>query len=174
MDYLRREGVLGPLVAGPLTPLDRLIGEYRQWLLVKRALAATTVRSCEALARRFLAEHISPQDEPGVEHLTRADVTAFLIGESARVRLGSAAYYANRLRSLLRFLSARGLTDPGLADCVPSVGRWREAGIPQIPPRPEIERLLGSCDRSSVVGARDFAILMLLARLGLRGRGFPA
>jgi site-specific recombinase XerC len=47
-------------------------------------------------------------------------------------------------------------------------GRWREAGIPEVVPRPEIERLLGSCDRSSVVGARDFAVLMLLARLGLR------
>jgi integrase len=72
------------------------------------------------------------------------------------------------LRSLLRFLSVRGLADPGLARCVPSVGSWREAGIPETLPRPEIERMLASCDRSSLLGARDFAILMLLARLGLR------
>ncbi|MGI9099026.1 MAG: tyrosine-type recombinase/integrase [Solirubrobacteraceae bacterium] len=168
LHYLRREGVLGPAVAGPLTPLDRLIGEYREWLLIERALAATTVCSCEALARRFLAKRISPHDELGVENLTGVDVTGFLIGESARVRLGSAACYANRLRSLLRFLSVRGLADPGLVECVPSVGRWRDAHLPQFPARPAIDRLLDSCDRSSVVGARDFAILMLLARLGLR------
>jgi integrase/recombinase XerD len=72
------------------------------------------------------------------------------------------------LRSLLRFLSVRGLRDPGLARCVPSVGSWREPGIPETLPRPEIERMLASCDRSSLVGARDFAILMLVARLGLR------
>jgi integrase len=86
----------------------------------------------------------------------------------ARVKLGSAGCYADRLRSLLRFLSVRGLADPGLAQCVPSVGSWREAGIPETLPRPEIERVLASCVRSSLVGARDFAILILLARLGLR------
>jgi integrase len=51
---------------------------------------------------------------------------------------------------------------------VPSVGRWREAGVPQFPARPAIERMLESCGRSRRVGVRDFAILMLLARLGLR------
>jgi site-specific recombinase XerD len=103
-----------------------------------------------------------------MKHLTGADVTGFLLGECARVKPGSAGCYANRLRSLLRFLGLRGLTEPQLARSVPSVARWREAGIPQLPSRPEVERLLGSCDRSSRVGARDFAILILLARLGLR------
>ena len=51
---------------------------------------------------------------------------------------------------------------------MPSVGRWREAGVPQFPEQPAIERMLESCDRSRRVGVRDFAILMLLARLGLR------
>ena len=69
---------------------------------------------------------------------------------------------------LLRYLTLRGLADPGLADRVPSVARWREAGIPEFPARPAVERLLASCDRSRRVGVRDFAILMLLARLGLR------
>ena len=166
LDYLRTEGVLAAEAAAPLTALDRLIGDYREWLLVERGLAPATVRGSEGLARRFLAERVS--GELGVEHLTGVDVTGFLLGECARVRLGAAACYANRLRSLLRFLGVRGLADPGLADCVPSVGRWREAGIPPVAPRPAVERLLGSCDRSSVVGARDFAILALLARLGLR------
>jgi site-specific recombinase XerD len=168
LDYLRTEGVLAPEAVAPLTALDRLIGDYRQWLLVERGLAPATVRGREALARWFLAERVSSGGELNVEHLTGADVTGFLLRECARVRLGSAACYANRLRSLLRFLGVRGLADPGLADCVPSVGRWREAAIPQVLPRPEIERLLESCERSSVVGARDFAILTLLARLGLR------
>lgn len=168
LDYLRREGVVGPQPAGPLTALDRLIGEYREWLLVKRALAPSTVRGCEALARRFLAARISPQDELGVQQLRGADVTGFLVGECARVRAASAGCYAIQLRSILRFLGVRGLADPGLVACVPSVARWRDAGLPQFPPRPQIELLLGSCDRSRVGGARDFAILTLLARLGLR------
>lgn len=95
-------------------------------------------------------------------------MTGFLLGESTRVRPGSLCCHANQLRQLLRYLSMRGFADPGLADAVPSVARWREASVPQSPARPAIERMLESCDRSRRVGVRDFAILMLLARLGLR------
>jgi site-specific recombinase XerD len=51
---------------------------------------------------------------------------------------------------------------------VPRVARWREATIPQFPTRPEIDGLLASCDRDKATGARDYAVLLLLARLGLR------
>jgi site-specific recombinase XerD len=168
LDYLRAEGVVAPKPAEPRTQLDRLIADYRAWLLGERELAPATVRGHAELARRFLAERISADGELEMRHLTGAEVTAFLLGECARVKPGSAGCYANRLRSLLGFLSLRGHTEPGLARSVPSVARWREAGVPPVPSRPQIERLLGSCDRSSHVGARDFAILILLARLGLR------
>lgn len=168
LDYLRTERFAAPEPAEPRTPLDRLIADYRAWLLGERALAPTTVRGCEGLARRFLAQRISPDGELDMQHLTGTHVTTFLLLECARVKPASAGCYANRLRLFLRFLALRRLTDPGLADCVPSVGSWREAGIPEVPSRGEIGRLLGSCDRSRLVGARDFAILMLLARLGLR------
>jgi integrase len=52
--------------------------------------------------------------------------------------------------------------------CGPRVARWREATIPQFPTRPQIDRLLASCDRDTATGARDYAVLLLLARLGLR------
>jgi integrase len=142
-----------------------LVADYRVWLLVERELAPATVRGRAELARRFLAERVSPDGKLDVQHLTGADVTGFLLGECARVKPASAGCYANRLRSLLRFLSLRGLTEPQLARSVPSVARWPSHGCRR---RPEIERLLGACDRSSRVGARDFAILILLARLGLR------
>jgi integrase len=73
-----------------------------------------------------------------------------------------------RLRSLLRYLAVRGFADPGLACAVPRVARWRVATIPQLPTRPEIDRILASCDRQDATGARDYAVLLLLARLGLR------
>ena len=62
-----------------------------------------------------------------------ADVTGFLLRESTRLRPGSVCCHANQLRQLLRYLSMRGFADPGLAEAVPSVGRWREAGIPRFP-----------------------------------------
>jgi integrase/recombinase XerD len=166
--HLREEGVVGEEVAGPVTPLDGLLDEYVDWLLHDRELAPVTIRSYVQLARTFLQQRVSPLDELGVAGLTGPDVTGFLLRECSRVRHGSAGCYANRLRSLLRYLSVRGLAHPGVVACVPSVGSWREASIPQFPARPQIDRMLESCERSNVAGARDRAILLLLARLGLR------
>ena len=84
------------------------------------------------------------------------------------MRSGSAGCCTYRLRSLLRYLALRGLADPGLAPAVPRVARWREATIPQFPTRPQIDRLLASCDRKNVTGARDYAVLLLLAQLASR------
>jgi site-specific recombinase XerC len=168
LDYLRAEGVVPSEPARRSAPLHGFVDEYRDWLAVERALSPETVRGYTRLASRFLEERVSAENELGVEGLTGADVTAFLLRESARVRPGSLCCHANQLRQLLRFLGLRGFADPGLADAVPSVGRWRDAGIPRFPARPAIERMLGSCDRSRRVGVRDFAIVTLLARLGLR------
>ena len=150
LDYLRGEGVAAPEPARRLAPLDRFLDEYRDWLAVKRVLSPDTVRGYTRLAHRFLADRVSARDELGVQSLTVADVTGFLLRDCTRVRLGSVCCYANQLRQLLRYLGMRGFADRGLADAVPSVGRWREAGIPQFPGRPAIERMLESCERSPV------------------------
>jgi site-specific recombinase XerD len=167
--YLQGVGVIAP-VDGPreLSPLEELVGEYRQWLVAERGLAAATVLRYEALARRFLTERVSPADERGVEKLGGGDVSAFLLRECARVSVGSAKGRVAELRSLLRFLYLRGFTELALADSVPSVAGWRDTTIPATMPRADVERLLACCDRSTLGGARNLAILMLLARLGLR------
>jgi site-specific recombinase XerD len=167
--YLREVGVM---VAEDdsleLTPLERLVGAYREWLVVERGLAAMTVLRYEMLARRFLSERVSPADELGVESLSGADVSSFLLRECDRLSSGSAKGRVAELRSLLRFLYLRGFTPMALADSVPSVAGWRETTIPPTMPRADVERLLACCDRSTLDGARDFAMLLLLARLGLR------
>jgi hypothetical protein len=125
LDHLRREGVVAPESTAPLSALDRLIADYRAWLLGERELAPATVRGHAKLAHHFLSERISPDGTLDLAHLAGADVTEFLLGECTRVKPGSAGCYASRLRSLLRFLTLRGLTHPGLADCVPAVASWR-------------------------------------------------
>ncbi|MGZ6588731.1 MAG: site-specific integrase, partial [Solirubrobacteraceae bacterium] len=72
------------------------------------------------------------------------------------------------LRSLLRFLFVRGFTSLALGDAVPPVASWRDTRIPRAVPPADVERLIASCDRSTLDGARDAAIVLLLARLGLR------
>lgn len=168
LEYLRAEGAVPPDPPTVVAPVEQLLGEYREWLLCERGLAAVTVRGNEQLARRFLGQRVSPGDPRGVRGITAAEVNAFLVGECERVSIGSAGCFTYRLRSLLRYLAVRGLVDPGMALAVPRVARWREATLPQFPSQPEIDRLLGSRDRDSVAGARDYAVLLLLVRLGLR------
>lgn len=167
--YLRQVGVMVPEEARrALTPLEGLLADYRWWLGVERDLAAPTVLRYEKLARRFLGERVTTEDELGARDLGGADVSAFLARECARVSLGSAKGRVAELRSLLRFLHLRGFTERSLAESVPPVAGWRETGVPRAISRGDVERLLGCCDRSRVDGVRDLAILTLLARLGLR------
>ena len=166
--YLRLAGVMvgeEPLL---LSPVEVLVGEYREWLISDRGLAAMTVLRYETLARRFLTSRVTPADELGVSGLDGAVVSRFLLGECGRVCLGSAKGKVAELRSLLRFLHVRGFTPRSLAESVPGVAGWRETTIPPTMPQADIEALLASCDHSTLDGVRDHAMLMLLARLGLR------
>jgi len=95
-------------------------------------------------------------------------VTAFLLAECARVSVGSAKGRVAELRALLRFLYLQGMTPRFLAAAVPPVAGWRDATVPAGMTACDMERLLASCDRSATAGLRNYAILMLLARLGLR------
>ena len=168
LTYLGEVGVMvdsEPLV---LSPVEALVGEYREWLIVSRGLAAMTVLRYETLARRFLTARVTSTDELGVADLDGAVVSRFLLGECERLCLGSAKGKVAELRSLLRFLHVRGFTPRSLAESVPGVAGWRDTTVPPTMPQADIEALLAGCDRTSIDGARDRAMLMLLARLGLR------
>jgi site-specific recombinase XerD len=168
LEYLRADGAVPPEPPAVVAPVEQLVGEYRAWLVCERGLAPVTVRASERFARRFVAGRVCAQDPSGVLGITAGEINAFLVRECARVSSGSAGCLTYRLRSLLRYLAVRGVADPGLADGVPRVASWREAAIPGFPTRPQIDRLLASCDRQAATGARDYAVMLLLARLGLR------
>lgn len=145
-------------------PQRLLLADYRCWLIQERGLAQMTVLRYENLARRFLTLH--PPDAGA--SVTGADVVAFLLQESQRVSVGSAKGRVAELRSLLRFLFVRGLTPRLLTTAVPPVAGWRDTAIPKALPAGHVQQLLDHCDRSDPVQVRDYAILMLVARLGLR------
>jgi site-specific recombinase XerD len=166
--YLRELGVVGPERGDAVTPLGKLIEEYRQWLVGKRGLAPLTVARYVALATRLLGERVSTADELGVKDLSGEQVTAFLLRECERLSIDSAKGKVGELRSLLRFLFVRGLIELALGDAVPPVAGWRDTRIPRLVSSADIERLIGCCDASTLDGARDAAIMLLLARLGLR------
>lgn len=163
LSFLREQGIIGELPADD-GPGQRLLADYRCWLIEERGLAQATVIRYENLGRRFLA--LYPLDAGA--GVTGAEVVAFLLQEIQRVSVGSAKGRVAELRSLLRFLFVRGLTPRLLTTAVPPVAGWRDTGIPKALPAGQVQQLLDHCDRSDPVQVRDYAILMLVARLGLR------
>jgi integrase/recombinase XerD len=152
--------------AGPAAPAGAagvLLGRYRGYLEVERGLAASTVRYCTDEARGFLAGR-----EDRLAGLGAAEVSGFVADQCRRRSTGSAKILVTALRSLLRFLVLEGLVTPGLQDAVPAVAGWRGGGLPKALPDGQVAALLASCDRDTATGRRDFAVLVLLSRLGLR------
>jgi site-specific recombinase XerD len=168
LTYLREAGAT-PSVVPSTAPLDVVLGQYRAWMHNERGLSDSTMLRYENTARRFLGEHAVREGVLMARLLTGADVNAFLLCECARVSAGSAKGRVAELRSVLRFLYLQQITPRRLGTAVPPVGGWRLASLP--PPAmsaADVQRVLDSVDRSGDVGVRDFAIIMLIARLGLR------
>jgi len=165
LDYLRALDVVPtPAVMDPQTPGDELLAHYHRYLVGERSLAEGTIRYYARIARLFLSE----ADAPDLSHLTTAEVSRFVLEECSRRKVGSAKNVVMALRSWLRFLYVEGVTVTPLAAAVPAVAPWRSSPLPRTL-RPEtVGRLVHSCDQRTSTGRRDHAILLLLARLGLR------
>jgi site-specific recombinase XerD len=165
--YLRGVGVAPQ--QPPMTPnaVEKLVAHYRDHLIRERGLAAKSVQLYEPLAMRFLSERF-PAGKPKLAQLTAADITRFVLHECQGRALSHCRLVVSALRSLLRFFHVRGWIEAPLAAAVPTVASWRLASLPR-PIEPEcVVRVLHSCDRRTASGRRAYAIILLLARLGLR------
>ncbi|MGH8570964.1 MAG: tyrosine-type recombinase/integrase, partial [Gammaproteobacteria bacterium] len=118
-------------------------------------------------ARLFLAQRAGLEDL-GLDRLTAADVSGFLARECPLHGAASAQLLVAVVRSVLRYLHRAGLIAAPLEWAVPAVAAVRGRSLPRGLEPATVAALLGSCDRRRTVGRRDYAILLLLARLGLR------
>ncbi len=166
--HLQTRGVLPPLATVvDDSPVGQLRREYAQYLTAERGLAPVTVSSYVDVLGRFLGDQFgdSPLD---VGALTVSTITTFVIRQARTMSPRYAQGIVSALRSICRFLRQRGAIDRDLAAALPSVSDGRLATIPKYLNPEEVERVLQTCGRHTAVGRRDYAILLLLARLGLR------
>jgi len=144
--------------------LEALVEEYRQWLVVERSLAPVTVRYRAGVARRFLSE-CGDQD---LKSLSVGEVIRFLVDQNSGLAVKTTKGLATALRSVLGYLYLRGVTDNQLALGVPAPSGPHGTSLPRWIPAAELKALLACGDSTTVLGRRDHAIVVLLARLGLR------
>jgi integrase/recombinase XerD len=167
LSYLHARGAV-PVAPPPVpqNPLDTLLQSYRIYLTAERGLASITVTHYVAVARSFLAGPPAA-GALDLDQLTAADVSAYVL-QACRRRLGGSAMRMTALRSLLRFLHVQGLIPWSLTGAVPAVASSPPARLPRALEPSQVRALLATCDRRTAMGRRDFAIIMLLSRLGLR------
>lgn len=165
--YLRGLGFVVPEAKAALCPTEALLARYRRYLLDTRGLVATSARGYVDMVRPFVETRVV-DGELDLMRLSPDDVVGFVRSTCRGRPIGSAKLALTALRSLLGYLHVEGLIRRPMSAVVPSVAGWRLAGLPRALEPSEVKRLLAACDQRSSNGRRDFAMLMLLVRLGLR------
>jgi site-specific recombinase XerD len=143
-----------------------LLAEFGTWLGRERGLSPVSV-GCYAKQSKAFLTGIGGAE--AVSELDAGKVIAFVVGWTQGRNTWTAKAMVTSLRAFLRFAHATGRTAVPLAGAVPAVASWRMSSLPRGLKAREIERLLAGCDQETPVGMRDYAVLSLLAGLGLRG-----
>jgi integrase/recombinase XerD len=167
LNYLAPLGVLPVQEEVPPGPVEELLGRYYDYLVRERGLTRGTARGYVDFVRPFVSTRVHG-DVLDLAGITAADVTGFVLSSCPGRAVGSAKLIVCALRSLLRWLHLTGQMPASLASAVPPVAGWRLSGMPKGLEAGELRRLLASCDRRTRAGRRDYAVMLLLSRLGLR------
>lgn len=170
LNYLRAEGITFAAANGVSRgPGDFAIDQYRAYLVHERGLSRLTIHNYINAVRPFLVSELSRDgDKIDWESLNAAKVTAFVVARTPNQSRSLASTTVTALRSFLGYLYTEGLIKKQLTAAVPMVAGWRLAALPKTLQPREVQALLEACDRRTRMGRRDFAVLTILVRLGLR------
>jgi integrase/recombinase XerD len=167
ISFLRRSGVVPGAPAVVLAAAGEIVEKFRRYLVTERGLGAGTITNYVHVAHLFLHE-VGDVGLADLARLEAAQVQRFVLAESGRRSVASTKTVVTGLRSLLRFFHVAGLTEASLVGAVPTVSGWTGTWLPHAVDASTVTRMLASCDRRSAQGCRDYAVLVVLTRLGMR------
>ncbi len=161
---LRADGLVHTKPPEP-TPVPELVAAFEAWMLLHRGARQRTLQGgYRPVLRRFVA--VLGEDP---EAYTAAAIRGFILARVERLGTERVVTRLTPIRSFLRYLGMIGRCPPNLVDAVPRLASWKRASLPRWIQADEVERIIASCDTASPMGIRDRAIILLMARLGLRG-----
>lgn len=167
LGLLRQIDAILPLAPIPPTPLEEIEQDFERYLLRERGLSRTTMMRHRPPLRMFLQECCS-EGSASFSRLSAADIVRFVADHAHDHSPRTAKSMCWTLRAFTQYLLYRGHIVDDLAAAVPSVRSWRFGPLPGYLSSFQIQLVLNSCDRTSTIGRRDYAVLLLLVRLGLR------
>jgi site-specific recombinase XerD len=144
-----------------------VVAAFRRYLLEERRLSLATPHNYLPVVDQFLSERFRGK-RLNFAAIRPRDVTDFVRRHARQLSPGRSALMVTALRSFFRYLLYRGDLARDLAACVPTVPRWAFSELPRFISAESVQRVLDGCDRETSIGRRNYAILLLLARLGLR------
>jgi site-specific recombinase XerD len=170
ISFVQAAAPLGQAKLAPeISPADKVLEAFEYYLRDERGLAEASIRLYADAVARFLGHTFGSGDVQLVK-LTPADIVQFVQADAASLNHSKRAQVmTSALRSFLQYARCRGEIAADLHASVPTVANWSKTGLPRSISPVQVQRLLTACDRRTPTGRRDYAILMLLTRLGLRG-----
>jgi integrase/recombinase XerD len=168
LDHLRKRDVVADRkLVRERSPLADLLSRYEKHLRSERGLVAATILNYQSFVRKFLLERFHGRPLL-LKALKASDISDFILRHAHGMDVRGAQLMTTAFRSFFRFLFQKGELQADLAASVPTVANWRLSTVPKYLVPKEVKRVLKACNRRTAVGRRDYAILLLLARLGLR------
>jgi site-specific recombinase XerD len=167
LSVLRDAGIIAPAKPPRITPQNQIFADFGDYLERERGLAPRSIVRHLPAIRRFLCE-VCPAGAKDLGKISHADVVRYVERHARDGSPSSGGVMCWSLRAFFRYLHHKGLNRLPLAGCVPSIRRWKLANLPTYLSAEQVQKALDSCDRTTATGRRDYAILMMLAKVGLR------
>lgn len=161
--FLQVNDDVEPRLSTPVPTEPELLIDFRYWMVAHRGVMEATLNNYQQIIIELLN---TVGDQP--EHYQAEALRTFVLDRAGCFGIGRAKTVVTAVRMFLRFLIAMGRCAPGLDDAIPTIAHWRLAALPKYLPAEAVEQVIDSCDLSTPIGVRDRAVLLLLARLGLR------
>lgn len=166
--YLWRQGIAPQVSTEPATTATELwLQAYDRHLGRVHGLTLGTRRYYLRYARRFIAQHFASRSQDW-STIAAGDVSRFVQCQVGRLSPANCRGPVTATRAMLRYLVFNGSIRAGLVDAVPTVRQWKLTTLPRHLSRQQVEQVIGHCPRNTALGLRDRAIVLLLARLGIR------
>jgi site-specific recombinase XerD len=164
---LREDGAIAPAVPPSLTPHERIFKQFEDYLRTERGLAPKSIVRHLPTIRRFLHE-VCPGGAGDLGKIRQEDAIGYIERHAQDWSPKTGKVMCWSLHAFLRYLYQKGRHSASLADSVLSMRRWKLATLPTYLSAAQVQKVLDGCDRATAMGRRDYAVLMMLAKLGLR------